>query len=97
MAAPADLDPRALERPETIIRAIVFSDDMVEITYMTFPFDVRANGAVTATHSMAIATGDDYEEGIEDAKQAVLRLLQDAQQDFAATPPFLGPEDALDG
>ena len=74
-----------------VVASIVFSSEgPVLVTYMDEVQDIRNRGLLVQTHQIEIAPGDDgrdYGDEIQDVKDAVMRLLKDALEDFATTPP----------
>lgn len=70
------------------IRSVMFEEDGgVVIQYMHLPNDVRARGALTATHTLAVADGEAWAEEIREVRVAALNLLVDAVEDFEEATP----------
>lgn len=86
-------------RTSIVIAGLDFGPEgSVVITYMDAVQDQRNRGLLTVQHTMQVLPGDggkDYGEEIEDVRDAAMRLLRDALEDFAHTPP--ASEDAAAG
>lgn len=73
------------------ISTVTFIEDgSVLVTYMDPTTDVRNRGLVIKTHQVRVLPGQggkDYEDEIEDIRDAVKRLLKEALEDFDHTDP----------
>lgn len=83
------------------VRSVTFEGDDVQITYMHLPNDVRAKGALVATHTLTISNEHPgWHNEIRDVKNAVWELLEDAHSDFEEATPVtyddLFPDDEED-
>ena len=76
------------------VASVQFLDDgSVLVAYMDTATDVRNRGLLIETHQLQVKPGKggrDYGDEIEDVREAAVRLLKDAMEDFANTDP---PED----
>jgi hypothetical protein len=70
-------------RPRFDIRQVTFDEPEVTIQYMHLPTDVRARGALVATHTLTVsAKHPGWHNEIDDLKNAAYHLLTDALDDF---------------
>lgn len=71
-----------------VVRSVTFNDDCVEVMYLDMDVDIRNDGKLLMTRVVGIdSMSPDYAEEIEDVKDAVRRLLDDALEDWRATRP----------
>jgi hypothetical protein len=75
------------------IHQIAFGDGVVEIAYTDFPADVRVGGQVTKFCQVAIdLKHPDYAEDAGELTRWAQRLLRNALEDFAESPPYEAAE-----
>lgn len=75
--------------PRYEIRAIAFDEDDVQISYMHIPNDVRARGALVASHTITVSSAHPgWHNEIGDLKTAAYGLLTDALEDFEEATPM---------
>lgn len=77
-----------IPQPRFDIRAIAFDEDEVQIQYMHIPNDVRARGALVASHTLTVSGAHPgWHNEIDDLKAAAYGLLKDALEDFEEAEP----------
>lgn len=71
------------------IHSVQFGEDGLAITFMDVPTDVRVEGRVIQTRSLQLhASHPDYRADMEDLHRRAERVLRNALEDFADSPPF---------
>lgn len=78
-----------MSKSNLTVASIAFSEEgAVLVSYMETTTGVRNRGLLVQSHQLQIAPGEggtDYGDEIEDVRDAILRLLRDALEDFANT------------
>lgn len=73
------------------VASVIFGDDgSVLVSYVDASTDVRNRGLLVKAHQLQISPGDgskDYQDEIEDVRDAIMRLLHDALEDFSTLRP----------
>lgn len=78
------------------IDSIVFSEDMVVISFMEMPGDVRVGGSVVRQQRVSLSTDHpDYGEDASLLEGMAQKMLRNAMGDFAESPPYV-PESGED-
>jgi hypothetical protein len=68
------------------VRSITFDPDgSATIEYLSPEEDLRVNGVIL-NHAMLVPSCDDYDGGIDDARNAALALLDDVLSDLVRVP-----------
>lgn len=72
--------------PKRVIRSVNFVEDAVFVEFFSPADDIKANGVII-NHSIAVPTGESYDDEIEALTDAVFALLEDVLEDIPGLEP----------
>lgn len=71
----------------------MLTDEGVELTFMELPGDVRTDGALVQTRSIAVRDNSPYADEILAIRDAVTGLVEDIVEDWPSAPVYEHEDD----